>query len=498
MNGRRTAPVAAAAAVLLAALALVAGCGGSSEETNTTGAAAPADDPAALALTTEPGSISIGELKPCGSLPVPSGFRCGSIDVPVFRSDASFGKTKVGFAFRPHDDSGPAAGTIFAVEGGPGYSSTGTANAFQKAFGDLLGDHDLVLVDQRGTGRSGVLGCPDIQRDRADEIYATAECARRLGPEFESYTTANAAADVNAVREALGLGEITLYGDSYGTYLSQAYAYRYPETLQALVLDSAYPVRGEAPWYPSLPRTGIRSLQTVCDRDPDCDGDALARLERMTSFLRRTGRGAGPLLDAIGEAGAYGAPNSYRRINDAISAQLEGHPGPYRDLIHIEKPALKHPRQYTLSIEYTVGCNDYPMVWDRRASEPERRVQLEQSIRDYDRKAFDPFTPREVMLSSGFGYLECLAWPAPTERREPPIREGMEPTTAPVLILSGELDDVTTPIEGRWVADEFPNSKLVRIPNASHADALYNVNGYSARSMRRFLRKVYAGEDPTG
>jgi pimeloyl-ACP methyl ester carboxylesterase len=477
----------------IAALSL-AGCGGGGE-TTPTGAGKSAEQPAG---TTEPDSISPADLEPCGALPVPSGFDCGSIQVPVFRSDASFGTTKVGFAFRPHNGPGDPEGTIFAVEGGPGYSSTGTANAFTKAFGDLLDTHDLVLVDQRGTGRSNVLGCPDIQRDRAPQIYAGAECAARLGPEYESYTTANAADDVNAVREALGLDQITLYGDSYGTYLGQSYAYRHPETLQALVLDSAYPVRGEAAWYPSLPRTGIRSLATVCERDPDCHGDALARLARVTKSLRETGRGAGPLIDAISEAGAYGAPGSYRRINDAVSALLEGHPGPYRDLIHIEKPGLKHPRQYSKAIEYVVGCNDYPMVWDRNASEPERRAQLEESIRGYDRKAFTPFTPREVMLSSDLGYLECLAWPPPTERREPPIREDMEPTTAPVLVLSGELDDVTTPIENRWVAESFPNSKLVRIPNASHADALYHADGYSARTMRRFLRKVYAGKDATG
>ena len=32
------------------------------------------------------------------------------------------------------------------------------------------------------------------------------------------------------------------------------------------ILDSAYPVRGESPWYPSLWRNGIRALQIACDR----------------------------------------------------------------------------------------------------------------------------------------------------------------------------------------------------------------------------------------
>ncbi len=469
---------------------MLSACGGGDPTTTTSRAAQPAG-------TTPAGSISYEELKPCGSLPIPRGYRCGSIRVPIFRSDPSFGTTKVGFAIRRHFGPGPAEGTIFASEGGPGYSSEGTASAYEKAFGDLLDTHDLVLVDQRGTGRSDPVGCPDIQRARAPEIYATAVCADRLGPKFESYTTANNAEDVNAVREALGLNKITLYGDSYGTYLAQSYAYRFPDTVEALILDSAYPVRGEAAWYPSLPRTGIRGLQTVCDRDPHCQGDALARLDRMAKFLRSTGRGAGPLIDAIGAAGEYGAPGSYRRINRAVSAQLRGHPGPDRELIHVEKPENKHPRQYTQSIEYIVSCNDYPMIWDRKNPPEQRRAELEKSIKAYPRDAFTPFTPREVELSSSLSYVECIDWPQPTDKREPPIRKGMTPTTAPTLVLSGELDDVTTPIENKRVAASFPNSKLVRVRNASHVDALYHLEGKAATALRRFLRQVYAGKDPT-
>ena len=49
------------------------------------------------------------------------------------------------------------------------------------------------------------------------------------------------------MREALGLDRISLYGDSYGTFLSQSYAYRHGDTLDALVLDSAYPAAGREP-----------------------------------------------------------------------------------------------------------------------------------------------------------------------------------------------------------------------------------------------------------
>jgi hypothetical protein len=112
-------------------------------------------------------SISAGELRPCGGLPKPAGFRCGSIQVPFEREDASLGEAKIGFAMRERDERDqPSRGAIFAAEGGPGYSSTGTANAYVKLFGPLLRHRELVLVDQRGTGRSEPLDCPTCSRGR--------------------------------------------------------------------------------------------------------------------------------------------------------------------------------------------------------------------------------------------------------------------------------------------------------------------------------------------
>ncbi len=131
-----------------------------------------------------------------------------------------------------------------------------TAASFERLFGDLLDRRELVVVDMRGTGLSEPIRCKDVQQRRAPDPIALSACARKLGPRFESYRTQAAADDIDDVRRALGFDEITLYGDSYGTYLGQSYAFRHGDALNALVLDSAYPAFGEDPWYPSLTRTG--------------------------------------------------------------------------------------------------------------------------------------------------------------------------------------------------------------------------------------------------
>jgi pimeloyl-ACP methyl ester carboxylesterase len=477
-------------AALLTTGAILAGCGDDGSSPASGEAANPE------AAVPAPEHISFPDLKSCkGTEPGIEGFRCGSIERPKFYSAPEKGTFDIGFAVRRRSDAGsPSQGTIFAVEGGPGYASSGTANAYLKLLGNLVNHRELVLVDMRGTGRSGPIRCPDIQLGRAPEWIGTSECARRLGEDFEAYNTGAAAEDIDGVREALGAKKIALYGDSYGTYLSQAYAFRHPDTLDAVVLDGAYPVRGENPWYPSLITAGNEDFALACKRSPSCPPGAAGRLDRMAKYLRRNGMSVGSLIDAVA-GGAYSPPDSYLTVERAGRALLDDRRRLWRRLNIAETVASRDRFSYSRPEEFAVGCNDYPMIWDRDASEAERRVQLERSIRDDDPEAFGPFTPREVALSSTSGYLECLTWPRPTELREPPVRPGMQPTDAPVLVVNGELDDLTTPFEGRLTAELFPDSKRFVGRNVGHVSSLYYPDGPSARTIRRFLRRSLAADD---
>jgi pimeloyl-ACP methyl ester carboxylesterase len=479
-------------AILVTALALAAGGCGADDEADPPPGAEITIAPAAAARPTNTSEVlTFGDLKSCaGSRPPITGYRCGSIERPKFAAAPERGSFRIGFAVRQRDDrASPSQGAIFAVEGGPGYASSGTANSYGKLFGPLLDHRELVLVDMRGTGRSGPIRCPDIQLARAPDWLGLAECARRTRGDWEAYNTGAAAEDLDAVRQALGLGRIALYGDSYGTYLAQSYAFRHPDQLEALVLDGAYPVRGESPWYPSLITSGNDDLVTACDRSPTCPPGAANRLATAVRLMRAKGMDVGLLIDAIA-GGAYGPPESYLDVERAVRAMLAGNLNPWHELIRNDTVAYRDRFSYDHTDELMVGCNDYPMIWEREASESERRAQLEGSIRHYDPKAFAPFTPREVALSSDSGYLECLAWPVPTALREPPVPADAVATDAPVLVVNGELDDLTTPLEGGLVAAQFANVKRFIGRNAGHVDALYNSDGPSARMIRRFLERT--------
>ena len=348
------------AGALAAGALLLPACGGGDDgddSAETTPAPAPAP---------EFGSIPFSDLDKCDPLPNKPEYRCGTIEVPFERADASYGTTEIGFAVYPRRDrSAPSEGAIFMVEGGPGYPSSGTGGTFERLMRPLLESHDMVLVDQRGQGLSEQFDCPDLQAGEGPEFVTVAECARRLGDQFISYRTSAAADDIDSVREALGYETIALYGDSYGTFLAQSYAYRHGDRLDALVLDSAYPAFGEDPWYPSLPRTGIRSLGLACDRAPGCDGDAIARLEEGVETLREQRR---PVIDAVTALiDASGSPpESYLQLDRALSDLVDGDPTAWEKLVAPARVGIRNDDRYQTAGQWIVSCNDYPMIWDKQ------------------------------------------------------------------------------------------------------------------------------------
>jgi proline iminopeptidase len=101
---------------------------------------------------------------------------------------------------------------IVIVHGGPG----GSHDYFLPYLLPLARQNRLIFIDERGSGRSQKLD------------------------DSAGYTVENMVEDVEAVRQALVLGKITLLGHSYGGVLAQAYALRYQNNLSHLILCSTF------------------------------------------------------------------------------------------------------------------------------------------------------------------------------------------------------------------------------------------------------------------
>lgn len=412
--------------------------------------------------------------------------------MPLRRGDPSLGTTLVAFAIRPRSDRRqPSLGTILATDGGPGYVSTDApyVRSLSAVLAPLLRRRELVFVDARGTGRSDVVDCPSLQHGLIQEDIAIGQCADRLGLRYAAYTTAETANDLDAVRRALGVEKAYFYGDSYATLLGQAYAARYPARLRGLILDSAYP--GDDPYYRTLLPAGRRGLNIACRRSPACDGSATARLARAVHRFHVQGRSTEALIRFLLEAGTL-APRSYLSLDDGVRRFLGGDPRRLDQLIAPGPAGHGDLAEFSYGLEIAVECNDYPLLWDPRAPIDMRIGQLTAATQGLPADHFDPFGRREYLLSSAAHLTNCLTWPEPPAGGlEPPVpADWRAPSSFPTLILSGELDDVTSVAEARQVKARFPRSRLYVVPNRGHASSLY----YPFRSpavgeIRAFLRR---------
>ena len=177
---------------------------------------------------------------------------CGSLDVPENRGDPRSRRISLGIAILPANTLSPQPDPLFVLAGGPGQSATSIAD-MAALLSDVRTMRDIVLVDQRGTGRSTPLDCaackPDHNLASALEIdpvpkarAGAAELASR-GIDVAQYTTDAFIADLEDVRRALGYSRINLWGGSYGTRVAQEYLRRHPEVIRSVVLDGVAPPR---------------------------------------------------------------------------------------------------------------------------------------------------------------------------------------------------------------------------------------------------------------
>jgi pimeloyl-ACP methyl ester carboxylesterase len=454
----------------------------------------------------------IGEvtIDPCPGAPRD---RCGTIEVPLTWDHPDAGDP-LSVSFRVYARTNPDAEPetpIVAMEGGPGYPSIGSNAAYRFLFAPLLESRDLILMDQRGTGSSGAIDCPALQRGQGPYAASVEACAEQLGEAANAYGTAAAVDDLAAILDALDVDRVVVYGDSYGTYIAQTFAIRHPDRVESVVLDAAYDDRYD-PFTRDAAFALARGFETMCDRAGTCEG-ILHEVARAAERLERhplTGRG----VDSSGHA-------SHVRLTAPMLAQLM-YDATYKFTIYRDLPAALeawehgdkvpllrlvaddlgggggsgNPAAYSEGAYAAIACHDYPTIWDRSASFDEREAQLDAAIAELAPDAFAPFTVEtymrmlyEVQIARG-----CLRWPALGPGDSPTPTLAAHPDV-PVLVLTGEFD-ITTPVEnGVEAAAAWPNAALVTLANEIHVSALYDYERCASRIVRRFvLTRGHAGD----
>jgi pimeloyl-ACP methyl ester carboxylesterase len=266
--------------ILLVTLALAAACSSDpgvsvdSKKADNSESSVPDSEPTDSTLPdTEPGGTKPDDTKPDDTVPEGGGIEwgectdedaaddveCATFTVPLDYDDPD-GDT-LDLALVRFPAQGKREGAVLFNPGGPGASGFTPVAVNGSLFARELNlqNFDMIGFDPRGVDRSNGLRCltdeqfdkylyidssPDTPEeealsDESDQVFIDA-CNKEYGDTLQHYSTANTARDMDAIRAALGDGQLSFIGISYGTYLGAVYATLFPDRVRAFVLDSAY------------------------------------------------------------------------------------------------------------------------------------------------------------------------------------------------------------------------------------------------------------------
>lgn len=473
---------------------------------------APSAVAAAAAARTAAASIRVGgvALTKCGTAPLTY---CGSLKVPLDYSSAASPDISIGFEFLPATAASPAAGTILAVEGGPGFATTGSEALYVAMAGSLLQTRNMLLVNLRGTGNSRPLNCKGLESyNRLQHQYGShfdqmvATCGRQLNHTWryrhggwvhasDLLNTAYSARDVSRAIHALRLGPVDLYGDSYGSWFAQVFASRYPIQLRSVTLDSTYQVLDLDPWYSTTAVTARRAFDQACSLAPACAAATRdSSWGRISALARRLAR-----APVRGLATTTDGTRSRMTVSDSTLVNLVNNAGfdplVYRDLDAAARALLQHNDsapllrlaslsigfddnnyplpEYSDGLYFAVSCTDYVQLFSRDAPRAVRQRQYSAALRREPTHTFAPFTVAQWTSMDQYteAYSACLNWPIPVHHIAPITRRPpLVPASVPVLIMSGALDSLTPKLDGATlVASQIGKSaRLVTFTNLTH------------------------------
>lgn len=379
---------------------------------------------------------------------------------------------------------------VFPLAGGPGQAATSLAARWRNHW--MRRERDIVLVDQRGTGRSNPLrvqlpGSDDDVQGYLDPIFDVESFRRALArlarvADLTRYTTPLAMDDLDDVRAALGYRRINLVGGSYGTRAGLVYLRRHPERVRSAILTGVAPIAFTNPLYHAwgAQRALDLLLQEVAE-DPAYDGiyddlggkldTVLARLAeqpaQVTVAHPATRKKVTLRLTRDAFAEALRVMLYYLPTNRVVPLALHrAYAGRYETFVEI---GLRSNRRLRNSLCFgmlmsVVGSEDIPRI-DPASIAKETAGTFLGDGRVRRQMAVAEFWPRgEVPADYG-----------------DPVR-----SDAPVLIFSGNLDAVTPPRWGAEAARHLPNNLHVVHPGAHEQPTHPGIR----RLMREFLSKA--------
>jgi pimeloyl-ACP methyl ester carboxylesterase len=423
---------------------------------------------------------------------------CATLNVPLDRTGVLPGEIplKVERLESPID-----LPTMLYLSGGPGGAGIEEMRSVLPLVPQIALRYRVVGFDQRGTGGSGLLRCPALERDaRLRSTSAGEDCARRLGAARTHYSTPDSVEDMEAIRRGLGVDKLALFGISYGTELALAYARAHPDHVERMILDSTVDPDDRDPFGLAGFRAMGPTLSALCPAG--CRGvsaNPVGDLAALAARLRAK-RLHGLAYDRRGRAHRYAItetaisdllydadynPPLRAGLPAAVKAALAGDAAPLARLVAEgdDLADLPAPRSFS-SARYATVCEETPLPWDAATPPADRMAEARRRAEALGPGAFAPF---DFATAAADEIGLCLRWPGVPSGAVPAPGSGYP--AVPTLILQGG-EDLRTPPEGSArVAAAIPGAVRVVVPGVGHAVVGGDPSGCGVSAVRRFLER---------
>ena len=395
---------------------------------------------------------------------------CGFVTVPENPNKPDGKQIQVHYVVLPAVKNVNHEEALLAIAGGPGQSAIDNAAGFDAMLSKVRQQRDILLIDQRGTGRSNLLTCDEgaqsplsFDDDNADTLAETQKCLAKIDADVTQYGSLNAIKDFEAVRQYLGYKKLHVYGISYGTRMAQLYMRLYPAHLATVTLDGIVPMQQSVLEIGASIDRGFDLLFKDCQETTACHAqfpELKAEFDQVAASLAKA-----PVMENV-----YDPVTGEKTMLTMTRGKFYGsirmalYQANVRALVpHAIHQAAKHNFQPILGL-YSLTIDNAGMAMGMHASVVcgEDMHRITPAMREQAQHTFMGKTMLEGLEAT------CEVWkiPAVDDSFSEPISSDI-----PTLLLSGEIDPATPPSWGELAMEKLTNAKHFVAPYATHGVA---------------------------
>ena len=431
---------------------------------------------------------AIDRLKPCTGDDTPVDAYCGTLKVYEDRASKQGRQIDLNIVVLPALRADAQSDPLVFLAGGPGQGAAKMAKMIREMYRQVLTDRDIVLVDQRGTGKSNPLNCDDqddslkaFSRTDEESLAMLKKCLAGYDADLRFYTTPIAMDDLDDVRAFLGYDKINVYGGSYGTRAGLVYLRQHGDRVRVAILDGVAPTNMRLPLF--FPRDAQRALDLLtkdCADTAACNAKYPNLHDRLRALMARLEQNPPTVAVIHPRTGERGEVTFTARILANILASTLYIPIASSLIPALIERAEQNDVQGLLALA-TIGDP---------GTSPNMSVGMQLAV--ICAEDAPKITPAEVSKESEgtlFGpYVmrmqneACTFWPhgSVDESFYQPVS-----SSVPTLVMSGEIDPITPPVWGESITKTLSNSKHIVIPGTGHTAG---GSGCGMRIIRNFIK----------